>query len=133
MLSATRNWFTIVGLILYSFYSSLGWNEHFKFKLKYLCIEFESKWLKTLHVCQLHITRLVWKYRPPWVLPLTNNALHWPTKSDEQLQLNRGCCFLVQAMLPEGFPFHQLSKQASAFPCCSHWNRVRSVFDSRNW
>jgi len=21
--------------------------------------------------------------------------------------LNRGCCFLVQAMLPEGFPFHQ--------------------------
>jgi len=21
---------------------------------------------------------------------------------------NRGCCFLVQAMLPEGFPFHSL-------------------------
>jgi len=29
--------------------------------------------------------------------------------TDEQLQLNRGCCFLVQAMLPEGFPFHQFN------------------------
>ena len=28
--------------------------------------------------------------------------------TDEQLQKNRGCCFVVQAMLPEGFPFHQL-------------------------
>ena len=28
--------------------------------------------------------------------------------TDEQLQSNRGCCFLVQAMLPEGFPFHQI-------------------------
>ena len=27
--------------------------------------------------------------------------------TDVQLQLNRGCCFLVQAMLSEGFPFHQ--------------------------
>ena len=27
--------------------------------------------------------------------------------TDEQLQENRRCCFLVQAMLPEGFPFHQ--------------------------
>ena len=27
--------------------------------------------------------------------------------TDEQLQLNRGCCFLVQAMLAEGFAFHQ--------------------------
>jgi len=29
--------------------------------------------------------------------------------TDEQLQLHRGCCFLVQAMLPEGFPFHQFN------------------------
>jgi len=29
--------------------------------------------------------------------------------TDEQLQLNRGCCFLVQAMLHEGFPFHQFN------------------------
>jgi len=29
--------------------------------------------------------------------------------SDEQLQKNRGCCFLVQAMLPYGFPFHQFN------------------------
>jgi len=29
--------------------------------------------------------------------------------TDEQLQLNRGCCFLVQAMLPGGFPFHQFN------------------------
>jgi len=29
--------------------------------------------------------------------------------TDEQLQQNRGCCFLVQAMLPEGFPFHQFN------------------------
>jgi len=27
--------------------------------------------------------------------------------TDKQLQWGRGCCFLVQAMLPEGFPFHQ--------------------------
>ena len=27
--------------------------------------------------------------------------------TDEQLQLNRGCRFLVQAMFHEGFPFHQ--------------------------
>jgi len=30
--------------------------------------------------------------------------------TDEQLQLNRGWCFLVQAMLPEGFPFHQFNE-----------------------
>jgi len=29
--------------------------------------------------------------------------------TDERLQWNRGCCFLVQAMLPEGFPFHQFN------------------------
>jgi len=29
--------------------------------------------------------------------------------TDEQLQLNRGCCFLVQAILPDGYPFHQFS------------------------
>jgi len=28
---------------------------------------------------------------------------------DEQLQQNRGCCFLVQAMLPEGYPFRQFN------------------------
>jgi len=27
--------------------------------------------------------------------------------TDEQLKKNRCCCFLVQAMLPEGFSFHQ--------------------------
>jgi len=26
---------------------------------------------------------------------------------------NRGCCFLVQAMLPEGFPFHQFNLERS--------------------
>ena len=29
--------------------------------------------------------------------------------TDEQLQLNRGCCFLAQALFPEGFPFHQFN------------------------
>jgi len=29
--------------------------------------------------------------------------------ADEQLKENRGFCFLVQAMLPEGFPFHQFN------------------------
>ena len=29
--------------------------------------------------------------------------------TDKQLQYNRDCCFLVQAMLPGGFPFHQFS------------------------
>jgi len=36
--------------------------------------------------------------------------------TDEQLQQNRGCCFLVQAMLPEGFPFHQFIM--TKFPIC---------------
>jgi len=29
--------------------------------------------------------------------------------TDEQLQLNRGSCLLVQALLPGGFPFHQFN------------------------
>jgi len=29
--------------------------------------------------------------------------------TDERLQQNRGCYFLVHAMLPEGFPFHQFN------------------------
>ena len=33
--------------------------------------------------------------------------------TDEQLKLNRGCCFLVQAMLPGGFPFHQFNLESS--------------------
>jgi len=33
--------------------------------------------------------------------------------TNEQLQYNRGCCFLVQAMIPEGFPFHQFNKHKS--------------------
>jgi len=28
---------------------------------------------------------------------------------DEQLQKNCGCYFSLQAMLPEGFPFHQFN------------------------
>jgi len=28
--------------------------------------------------------------------------------TDEQLQYSRGCYFPMQAMLPDGFPFHQL-------------------------
>ena len=33
--------------------------------------------------------------------------------TDEQLQLNRGCCFLVQAMLSEGFAFYQFNNSKS--------------------
>jgi len=29
--------------------------------------------------------------------------------TDEQLQYNRGCYFLEEAMLTEGFPFHQFN------------------------
>ena len=29
--------------------------------------------------------------------------------TDEQLQLNRGCSLPMQAMFPEGFPFHQFN------------------------
>jgi len=29
--------------------------------------------------------------------------------TDEQLHLNRGCCFLVQALLSEGVHFHQFN------------------------
>jgi len=36
--------------------------------------------------------------------------------TDEQIQLNRGCCFLVQAMLPRGFPLHQFN--LTYYSCC---------------
>jgi len=35
--------------------------------------------------------------------------------TDEQLQLNRDCCFLVQAMLPEGFLFISLNNMAPLY------------------
>jgi len=31
-----------------------------------------------------------------------------------KIDFNRGCCFLVQAMLPEGFPFHQFNSSNSS-------------------
>ena len=39
----------------------------------------------------------------------SNNMIFF-IATDEQLQSNRGCCFLVQAVLLEGFPFHQFNK-----------------------
>jgi len=62
MLSATRNWFTIVGLIFKSFYSSLGWNEHFKFKLKYVsqsALNLKANDKEHNMYVKLYITRLL--------------------------------------------------------------------------
>jgi len=37
--------------------------------------------------------------------------------TDEQLEKNRGCCFLVQALLPEGFPFYQFNIGFAVLRC----------------
>jgi len=43
-----------------------------------------------------------------WV-PLMRSVVASFITTDEHLQYIRGCCFLVQAMLPVGFPFHQFN------------------------
>ena len=48
----------------------------------------------------------IWKWSSAHALGGTSGVASFIT-TDEQLQWNRGCCFLVQAMLPEGFPFYQ--------------------------
>jgi len=48
----------------------------------------------------------IWKWSTAHVLGGVSGVALFIT-ADEQLQYNRGCCFLVQAMLPGGFPFHQ--------------------------
>jgi len=48
----------------------------------------------------------IWKWSSAHALGGVSGVASFIT-TDEQLQLNRGCCFLVQAMLPESFPFHQ--------------------------
>jgi len=37
--------------------------------------------------------------------------------ADEQFQLNWGFCFIVQALFPEGFPFHQFILILYDFRC----------------
>jgi len=49
----------------------------------------------------------IWKWSSAHALGGVSGVALFIT-TDEQLQKNRGCCFLVQAMLPEGFPFHQI-------------------------
>jgi len=46
----------------------------------------------------------IWKWSSAHVLEGVSGVASFIT-TDEQLQLYRGCCFLVQAMLPEGFLF----------------------------
>jgi len=48
----------------------------------------------------------IWKWSFAHALGGVSGVASFVT-TDEQLQLNLGCCFLVQAMLPEGYPFHQ--------------------------
>ena len=49
----------------------------------------------------------LWKWSSAHALGGVSGVASFIT-TDEQLHKNRGCCFLVQAMLPEGFPFYQL-------------------------
>ena len=53
--------------------------------------------------------------------------------TDEQLQLNRGCCLLVHAMLPEGFPFHQFTSKVG--PTLLQQAQTQSVccLHRKNW
>jgi len=48
----------------------------------------------------------VWRWSSAHALGGVSGVASFIT-TDEQLQWNRGCCFLLQAMLPGGFPFHQ--------------------------
>ena len=50
----------------------------------------------------------IWKWSPAHALGGVSGVASFIT-TGEQLQINRGCCFLVRAMLPEGFPFHQFN------------------------
>jgi len=46
----------------------------------------------------------IWKWISAYALGGVSGVASFIT-TDEQLQLNRDCCFLVQAMLPEAFTF----------------------------
>ena len=48
----------------------------------------------------------IWKWSSAHALGGVSGVASFIT-TDEQLQYNRGSCFLVQAMLPGGFFFHQ--------------------------
>jgi len=50
----------------------------------------------------------IWKWSFAHALGGVRSVASFST-TDEQLQLNRGCCFLVQAMLPEAFSFQQFN------------------------
>jgi len=50
----------------------------------------------------------IWKWSSAHALGGVSGVASFTT-TDEQLQLNRGCCFLLHAMLSEGFPFHQFN------------------------
>ena len=72
----------------------------------------------------------IWKWSSAHALGGVRGVESFIT-TDEQLQWNRGCCFLVQAMLPEGFPFHQFYIVKSFFKetrfCCGHKSSTGTV------
>ena len=51
----------------------------------------------------------IWKWSSAYALGGVSGVESFIT-TDEQLQYNRGCCFLVQAMLPAGFLFQQFNE-----------------------
>ena len=74
---------------------------HFEFGC---CLLFKKKWIHKLEWVA------VLKWSSAHALGGVSGVASF-ISTDEQLQYNRSCCFLVQAMLPEGFPFHKFKRK----------------------
>jgi len=81
--------------------------SHFKGNREFVCYSYvtarhsATRMYMEVHVCCLHLKMESCSCARgrQWCGII---HYHWWTAS-----INRGCCFPVQAMLPEGFPFHQ--------------------------
>jgi len=102
----------------------------------YMCVVCIWKWSSTHALGGVSgvasFITAIWKWSSAHALGGVCGVASFIT-ADEQLQWNRGCCFLMQALLPEGFPFHQLNDSStcsmmtqgttSMSTTSTHWRR----------